>query len=182
MAPVPAQCTQLSSLSSLSSVSTASLVMSANHLLCTQQQGPYFPHHHPLGSCHGKAQWPDKHLWEVPAYLTSCWHLGQSALRRHSLKPSFCSLQYCHNASPKMSGASICPRGGRHETCTRGNKNAVESTCDNSSNKLMQKLESVTEMRGKGCVLLNWAKHTVNTNKLPLPPLSQMISRFLLKK
>ncbi|XP_014386789.1 PREDICTED: hepatocyte nuclear factor 1-beta isoform X7 [Myotis brandtii] len=119
--------TPLSGVMAIAQMSSPSLVISTHHLLCAQQQGSYFPHHHSRGSCHGKAQWPDKHLQEVPAYLTSCRYLRQSVLRRRSLKPSFPSMQYCHDASPKMSGPPVRPRGGRRNH-GRGREKAVVST------------------------------------------------------
>ncbi|XP_015414562.1 PREDICTED: hepatocyte nuclear factor 1-beta isoform X7 [Myotis davidii] len=119
--------TPLSGVMAIAQMSSPSLVISTHHLLCAQQQGSYFPHHHSPGSCHGKAQWPDKHLQEVPAYLTSCRYLGQSVLRRRSLKPSFPSMQYCHDASPKMSSPPVRPRDGRRNH-GRGREKAVVST------------------------------------------------------
>ncbi|XP_059525652.1 hepatocyte nuclear factor 1-beta isoform X6 [Myotis daubentonii] len=119
--------TPLSGVMAIAQMSSPSLVISTHHLLCAQQQGSYFPHHHSLGSCHGKAQWPDKHLQEVPAYLTSCRYLGQSVRRRRSPKPSFPSMQYCHDASPKMSSPPVRPRGGRRNH-GRGREKAVVST------------------------------------------------------
>ncbi|XP_070249277.1 hepatocyte nuclear factor 1-beta isoform X6 [Myotis yumanensis] len=119
--------TPLSGVMAIAQMSSPSLVISTHHLLCAQQQGSYFPHHHSRGSCHGKAQWPDKHLQEVPAYLTSCRYLGQSVLRRRSPKPSFPSMQYCHDASPKMSYPPVRPRGGRRNH-GRGREKAVVST------------------------------------------------------
>uniref|UniRef100_P35680-4 Isoform 4 of Hepatocyte nuclear factor 1-beta n=1 Tax=Homo sapiens TaxID=9606 RepID=P35680-4 len=48
--------TPLSGVMAIAQMSSTSLVMPTHHLLRAQQQGPCFPHHHPLGSCHGKAQ------------------------------------------------------------------------------------------------------------------------------
>ncbi|XP_036197812.1 hepatocyte nuclear factor 1-beta isoform X5 [Myotis myotis] len=119
--------TPLSGVMAIAQMPSPSLVTPTHPLLCAQQQGSYSPHHHSPGSCHGKAQWPDKHLQEVPAHLTSCRYLGQSVLRRRSPKPSFSSMQYCHDASPKMSSPPVRPRGGRRNH-GRGREKAVVST------------------------------------------------------
>ncbi|XP_016066195.1 PREDICTED: hepatocyte nuclear factor 1-beta isoform X3 [Miniopterus natalensis] len=48
--------TPLSGVMAIAQMSSPSLVIPTHHLLCAQQQGSYFPHHHSPGSCHGKAQ------------------------------------------------------------------------------------------------------------------------------
>ncbi|XP_035937087.1 hepatocyte nuclear factor 1-beta isoform X6 [Halichoerus grypus] len=56
--------TPLSGVMAIAQMPPPSLVMPTHHLLCAQQQGPYLPHRPPPGSCHGKGQWPDRHLRE----------------------------------------------------------------------------------------------------------------------
>lgn len=77
----------------------------------------------------------------VPAYLTPYRHLEQPALSGCSLKPCFPSMQYCLAASrvlvsPRVRWCTTVPQEAREPWSLR---------CS-PSNKLIQKLESVTEM------------------------------------
>lgn len=183
---IPAEYTPLSSLSFLCSAPSKPGDAHPSLKLCAQQQGPCFLHRPPPGSCHGKGQWPDKHLRERP--LPTCHPAGTSdkdsplggAAQSATSLPFYAVLSPCLSQDGRYShpahGWEVRNHGGGREKAVATLRSFIEQT------DAKKKLESVTEMRRTCAIELSQTHCKYQQPPAPPPTPSQLILRFLLKK